>query len=131
MLLISTALLKVATPATTTSSKSACPSTSSPAFTSTAPPNVDTPVIFAVSTERLAGTSPVPVISSFPTVVVPSTIASPRTSRTLAGSKEVVPIPVRPTTSNTFLSSVLPSIPIFCCCCLPLRKRIGAAILPT
>ena len=61
-------------------------------------------------------------------VIDPLTLTSPRTSREVEGSKIVVPIPARPTTSNTFLLSVSPVTPIFCCCCLPLVKRIGAVI---
>ena len=93
MLLISTALLKVATPATTTSSKSDCPSTSSPAFTSTALPNVETPVAFKLSTVRVAGTLLDPVTFKLPVVRTPLIDASPRTSSCVEGSKEVVPIP--------------------------------------
>ena len=53
----------------------------------------------------------------------------PLISSSWSGSKIVVPIPARPTTSRTLRSSVLSGTPIFCCCCLPERTRIGATIL--
>ena len=78
--------------------------------------NIEMPDTFTVPlTSRFADGLKVDIPRS------PETIVSPRTSNDTLGSKIVVPIPTRPTTSNTFSSSVLLSIPIFCCCYLRLR----------
>tara|TARA_R100000030_G_scaffold52467_1_gene39469 strand:- start:136 stop:426 length:291 start_codon:yes stop_codon:yes gene_type:complete len=72
-------------------------------------------------TNKSAKVFPAPVTTNLVAVNIPLISASPRTSSSTPGSKIIVPIPARPTTSSTFSFWVLPSIPIFCCCCLPLR----------
>ena len=91
------------------------------------PTKVETPL--TVNSLITVPDNEVPAPTSKPlTVSVSRMLTDPRTSKSTSGSKIVDPIPTRPTTSNTFCSSVLPSTPIFCCCCLPLRNLIGAAI---
>ena len=131
--LASIAPVKVEAPDTFTLSSSVCPSTSKLPPTerlfsnALIPTKVDIPVTLNLSISKTPPAADVTTILL--TVSIPLTIASPRTSNSEVGSKIVVPIPTRPTTSNTFLLSVLPSIPIFCSCCLPLRNRVGDAIL--
>ena len=124
--LASMAPVNVDRPDTLRLSNSVWPSTSKSPLASIAPVNVDRPDTSRLSTWKVPP-PPDPIVI-LPTVRIPLTRTSPRTSNSALGSKIVVPIPTWPTTSNTFWFSVLPSIPIFCCWFLPLRNLIGAAI---